>query len=756
MSKTKRGNKAASRKRRAKARQRRRPQPTPLSNADTLLQEGLRLQNAGNLDGAKQAYCDLLELDPSHAQAWHLLGVVLYVRGAHEEAINCLKNATTLAPNESDFFSNLGIAYRAAGDLSKARSALENAMRLDPQSVNAYGNFGTVCLEQRDFQMAEAGFLKAIELDPHQATAAMNLGNLWQHQGKLLDAESLYRRLLTHNPHDPLLQNNLAESLRKQGKSEEAVELLQRALQETPNVVITQMTLGRCLTNLRRLAEATSIFEQLIAQQPSLAKPYHCLGEIQLHSGQLGDAVQSIETSLELDATDAFARGTLGIAYLQMGDRKRAETCFRAVLAAAPTMSDIHSCLLFILSGQADLSPQELYEEHVNWGRQHGDVPTLASADPDEVRLDFTNRKLRIGYVSPDFRSHAVSLYFEPVLQSHDRKRFETFCYAELMVADDTTKRLQEIATHWRYTNGLSDEQVARKIQADKIDILVDLAGHTAGNRLRAFAYRPAPIQITWLGYPNTTGLAAIDYRLTCETQNPLGEPSYHTEELIRMDGGSFCFAQPKQAPPLSNLPAARHGYITFGSLHRPFKISETARDLWAAVLSEVPDSRLLVFNTQFTNASQEELRRSLCERGIHPDRIEIQNEIVGDSHLTAYEQIDIGLDAPPWAGATTTLEALWMGIPVIAYYGDRRSARSTAAIMTQVQHQELIAHSPEQFIRIAHDLSCDYKKLATLRRGLRDQTKATVVNSDHFTRELESVYRKLWKSRHETQVPPR
>ena len=260
-----------------------------------------------------------------------------------------------------------------------------------------------------------------------------------------------------------------------------------------------------------------------------------------------------------------------------------------------------------------------------------------------------------------------------PCLNAIAAERVETYCYAEVDFPDEMTQRLQARSDHWRFTTGLSDRQVAQMIAADEIDVLVDLAGHTSGNRLKSFAYRPAPVQVTWLGYPNTTGLPTMDYRLTCETQNPLNEPSYHTEELVRLPFGAICFSPPPRAPDVTPLPFRVNGFVTFGSLHRPFKITPPVRELWAEVLLANPQSRLILFNTRFTEQWSSVIAEDLVARGIEPDRFEIRKTHDGSSYLDVYKDVDIGLDTTPWAGGTTTIEALWMGVPVVGLYGDRR-----------------------------------------------------------------------------------
>lgn len=711
--------------------------PTTESEIATALQ----FQQSGNLGQAKTIYCQILEREPENPNAWHLLGMTLFAAGQPAEAIDCLQNANTIVPNHPDVLANLGVVYRGAGELDLARGVLEQAVMINPNSLAAATNLGTVLMELSEFDAASEQFLRVLELDPTYDNAAMNLGNVWQQQRRLNDAESLYREILERKPNDSVVLNNLGETLRSQGRWADAAEVLKQSLLLVPNAVETQINLGRTIMNLGQNEEAQTLFANLVSQNPGLAKPYHYLGKTFFDAGDMAKAVANIEQSIMLDPADSYALSSLGFTYLEMGRSEEAATCFRTALEKSPGMSEAHGCLLFVMSGDAEMCQQTLFEEHVRWGKLHGNVEPAGLHTNDRQ----TNRRLRIGYVSPDFRQHAVASFFRPVLEMHDPELVETFCYSETAVADEMTARIKNLTNHWRPTKGLSDTQVAHQIFDDKIDILVDLAGHTSGNRLRAFASRPAPVQVTWLGYPNTTGLEAIDYRLTCETQNPSGEPSYHTEQLVRMPRGSFCFSTPNLTPEIRPSPAIKNGYITFGSLHRPFKISEPVRDLWADVLKATPNSKLLVFNTRFTDETTTKLFDDLAQRGIARDRVEIRNEITGETYLNVYNEIDIALDVFPWSGGTTTAEALWMGVSVIALYGDRRSARSTAAILKISGLEQLIAQSPQQYIELASELALDVERLAQSRTGLRETMRQTLFNAKRFTQDLEHEYRTMW-----------
>jgi predicted O-linked N-acetylglucosamine transferase (SPINDLY family) len=727
--------------------------------AESTISSALRLQRSGQLVEAEHLYRQVLKTEPDNPDAWHLLGMTLFGMQKYAQAIECLKSTLTLTPNQPAVLTNLGVVYRAAGHMDAAKEVLERAAQGDSNCVNALNNLGTVYLELNHLEAAEEKFQKVLALKPDFSQAAMNLANLWQQQGKFLDAETVYRKLATRIPDDGLLLNNLGETLRKQSKWHEAVETFELALANEPENVDIRLNLGRTLAQLGRREEAKCHFVDLINQDLGLAKPHHYLGKLHLDQGEFECAANCLQRAVKLDATNVYALGSLGMVYLEMGEAVRAEKCFRTVVELDPSQHQAHSSLLFLMSGDVTIGQRELFEEHQRWGEWHGSFEPLKSSQKwldskrHEGGRNIKSRKLRIGYVSPDFRKHAVASFIEPVLEFHDRQNFETFCYAEVTLPDAKTNELREMADHWRSTVGMSDEQVARQILSDEIDILIDLAGHTARNRLRVFAYRPAPIQVTWIGYPNTTGLTSIDYRLTCETQNPIDEDSFHTERLLRMPSGSFCFARPKYAPTPSELPAIENKFITFGSLHRPEKISQATLGLWAGVLRSCPESRMSIFNTRFTNETSEKLINGLVQLGVKPNRLLIRNSVNEDHYFHAYDEIDIALDVTPWAGGTTTLEALWMGVPVIAYYGDRRSSRSTAAIMKNIGHASLTASSEIEYQALAKGLSGDIPRLNQYRSMLRAQVEDSLVDAAKFTSRLESCFRNVWKEWCDTDI---
>jgi protein O-GlcNAc transferase len=382
--------------------------------------------------------------------------------------------------------------------------------------------------------------------------------------------------------------------------------------------------------------------------------------------------------------------------------------------------------------------------ESQNWHRQHAEP--LAQLIAPHANDPNPDRRLRIGYISPDFRDHPVGRFMLPLLKSHDHREFEIFCYGDGAAPDEMTAKLQTCADIWRHTAGQTHADLIRQ---DRIDILVDLAGHTLNNRLLVFAQKPSPVQITYLGYPGTTGLAAMDYRLTDVNADPPGETeSFCTEELIRLPRTAWCFSALDENPAIADPPAVRAGHVTFGSFNNLAKLNPPLLQLWAKILQSIPNSRLLLKAKALNSKSvQDRLRESASTAGIPADRLDLCGWLSPVDHLARYSRIDIALDTYPYHGTTTTCEALWMGVPVITLAGSVHLSRVGVSLLSNAGLPELIAQSPEDYVSIATELAGDLPRLADLRRTLRQRMETSpLMDAAQFARDVESAYRAVWR----------
>ena len=454
----------------------------------------------------------------------------------------------------------------------------------------------------------------------------------------------------------------------------------------------------------------------------------------------LDEAVLCYRRAIEIDPNRAAAYNALGSALRESGEIGSAIASFKKAVELQPGFRVAHSNLVYAMHFDPDMTPEENFAEHLRWGSKLAE-PLKAAIRPHGNTRE-PGRRLRIGYVSPDLRNHPVGLFMEPVLQRHHRGEFEIFCYADVRGNDELTQRLRSHADVWRETAGLRDEQLAQLIRNDGIDILVDLTLHMLHNRLLVFAQKPAPVQITHLAYCATSGMSAMDWCITDRHMSPPGVyERYFTEKLLRLGESYWCYVAPANGPAVGPLPASRNGFITFGCLNSPAKLNDRVIELWSRVMGAVAKSRLVI------HAASDSVRERFIKAGISADRISIHSYLPRGAYLNLYNQIDIALDPFPFCGGTTSLDALWMGVPLVTLAGQSPLSRTGVTLLTQIGEMDLIAANAEQYVRIAVDLTDDLMQLAKLRGGLRERvTRSSLMDAARYTRDLEAAYRLAWK----------
>ena len=507
--------------------------------------------------------------------------------------------------------------------------------------------------------------------------------------------------------------------------------------------------LGVLLRQRGRAAEAIEQLRAAAALAPDDAPTQHNLGAALGEAGALGEAVAHYERALAIAPNYALAWKNLAVALQRQARLDDAIEASRRAIALDPSLRGVHSNLLFLLTHSSDHDPAAVFTEHRRWAIQHADHLAPARWADDGRDRDPT-RRLHVGYVSPDFREHAVAFFIEPLLRAHDRDAVAVFCYANVEHADATTERLRGLADGWRAVWDEPDEAVAARIREDGIDLLVDLAGHTRDNRLLAFAGRPAPVQLSYLGYANTTGLEAIDYRLTDGIADPEGTGAErHSEPLIRLPRSFLCYRPPDAAPEVAPARPSKDGAVTFGSFNKALKISPRVVALWARLLAALPRSSLLLKSDSFADSTAREgLLAAFEAQDVDRARISLlpAEETIA-AHLRRYSEIDLALDPFPYNGATTTCEALWMGVPVVALAGTAHAGRVSASILAAVGLPELVAASEDAYIEIALALASDDERRAQLRSSLRKRMLASpLCDAEGAAQALEEAYRTLWQ----------
>ena len=505
------------------------------------------------------------------------------------------------------------------------------------------------------------------------------------------------------------------------------------------------MAEGRARFDANDLVRAQLLFEDILELEPGHADALHFMGLTGHRVRDLGFAIEYFERSIEARPRDAVFHNNLGSMLVQAGRTEEAAAYFRKALEIDPSLNAAHVNLIFVMLFLENARPEDVYAEHVAWAKIHAD-PLLALAKPHGNSRD-PERRLRIGYLSADFRQHALTYFIEPALVQHDSAAFELFCYHSGRVVDDVTRRLAQHADHWHEVIDLDDERVAELIRGDGIDILVDLSGHLRDNRLLVFARKPAPVQLTYLAYPNTTGMIAMDYRITDAVCDPPGATErYYRETLIRLPRCMWCYQPRDDMPAVSPSPARQTGTVTFASMNGASKVTERMLSLWGRILGEVPDSRIVL--TTVPEQGRARIRDALTQAGIAEARISMHDRLPTKDFWALYAGIDILLDTFPMNGGTTTCEALWLGVPVVTRSGDIFQSRAGLSILGAMGLDELIAGSDDEYVRIAVELARDGARLAAWRAGLRERMRASqLTDGRDYARALEAVYRGIWRT---------
>ena len=593
-------------------------------------------------------------------------------------------------------------------------------------------------------QLADAAGRQVIAVAPDHAAAWHLLGLTSRDLGNREFAVECLRRAMQLNPGDPAVHSNLGILLKDQGKLHEAVACYEQALRLKPDFVPACNNLGNAWHQLGRLDEAIASCRQAIQLDPNFADAYVNLGNALKDQGKLDEAAASYEQALALNPDLAAAHSNLGHVQKDRGRLDEAIARYRRAIELRPDVATYHSNLAYTLNFHPDFDACEILKVHQEWNERHA-APLARHIEPHHNDRS-PDRRLRVGYVSPDFRSHSVGRFLLPLLQAHDHNAVEVFCYSSVRKPDENTATCQATADTWRNVRGFSDDDVAQQIRQDQIDILVDLTMHMADNRLLVCARKPAPVQVTYLAYCGTTGLTTIDYRLTDKYLDPPDrDTSCYSEHSIRLPETYWCYRPLAQAPDVSSVPSAHKGYVTFASLNNFCKVTRPTLAAWARLLQSLPESRLVLHTRQ--GAHREELLGFFEQHGISRQRLILMDWLNAVEFLRLHEQIDVALDPFPYGGGTTTCDALWMGVPVVSFAGQTAVSRGGYSILSNLGLADLVAFDVDRYVQIARDLAVDLPRLREIRCQLRDRMqKSPLMNEPQFARNLEAAYRDLWR----------
>jgi protein O-GlcNAc transferase len=675
----------------------------------SLFENAVQCHWAGEVERAELLYRRVIEQTPEHGDALFLLSVLVLKVDRLEEACALLERAVRVAPDNPFYLSSLGSVYGRLGRHREALGVLFMAIARKPDFADAVCTLALTFEAEQELPAAAACHERALELEPSLSLAAERLESVKAKQNALVavvpaapDAES------DLNPAE--LFAALGATLRSGGAADHAAAWYRAAL--------------KC--------------------NPRDAYAHTALGALHVDAGRFDEAIVDFRRALEIDEKFHPARGYLDTALEETGRHDELEAVHRDAVALRPDDPDAHSVLLFNMQFRPNVSASDILTEARAWNARHA-RPLAARALPHQNDRS-PERRLRIGYVSPDFKDHAMSRFTIPLLRSHDHRQFEIFCYSSSNERSKETTLIRRAADVWREVSALDDAILCEVIRRDRIDILVDLTMHLFGSRLLAFARRPAPVQICWLAYPGTTGLETMDYRLSDPYLDPAGEETQvYSEETIRLPDSFWCYDPLTAVPEVSPLPALTAGRISFGSLNHFRKVNDGVLGLWARVLNAVPQSRLVLVAPE--GSARGRLHSFFEAAGVTRDRIEFVGRCARLDYLARYREIDICLDTFPYNGQTTSLDASWMGVPTVTLVGDTVVGRAGVCQAMNLGLPELIATTQDDYVRAASSLARDLEQLSALRRTLRTRLQQSpLMDAPRFARNLEAVYRDVWR----------
>jgi protein O-GlcNAc transferase len=714
-------------------------------NADVHFNLGTIHQDSNKLDKAVTSYSRALAIEPDFMEAHFNLGDTLQKQGNLEQATACYHSTVALQPDHADAHYNLGIALLGLNKLEEAAASFRKTVAVRAENEKAYYNLGIVLQELGRLDEAADSYRKALTLQPNYAEAHYNLGIILHESDQLEEAVACFRKAIAIKPDYAEAYNNLGTSLQKLDQLDDAEDSYRIALSIKPDFAEARGNLGSTLKERNKLDEAADSYRKALAINPDDANSHFGLGATLQALNQLDDAVASYDNALAIKPDYAEAFYGMGSAFKDLGRLDDAATNYRRALAVRPGYTGAQSNLLFSLNYSGDCLPDEMVAE----ARQFGAMVTSESITSKHPNNPDPHRRLRVGLVSGDFRTHPVSYFLDALLKELDTGKLELFAYATTSrEEDDMTARLKRNVPNWRRVAKMDDTTLSTQIRKDEIDILVDLSGHSAGKRLTMFARKPAPVLVTWLGYVATTGVEAIDYILCDQHVLPPEDEWHFVEKPWRLPDTYLCFTPPDMEIDVSALPALANSYVTFGCFNNLTKVTDSVIHCWASILRDVPESRLFLKASQLGDASvQHKIQSQFSSLGIPPERLLLQGFTDRTDYLEAYRLVDITLDPFPFGGVTTSNEALWMGTPILTMQGDMFISRAGGSILHNVGLEHWIADTPRDYVKKAVAYSADLQALSTLRKGLRERfLSSPVCDASQFARNLEDAFQGMWR----------
>jgi len=678
--------------------------------ADAAFAEGVKAYQAGRPGEAEAAFRRAIKKNAKHWRAQYLLGIALHQQGRNDQAAEAIAAAQRLEPRNAEIAANLGVVQRAAGKRPEAIAAFRQALALDPKLVAVQRQLAATLFDVGELTEAEGIARQAVEAEPGHAEGLTTFATILVARRAHADAERLFRSVIASAPGQAEAHNGLGVALRVLGRNVEAIACFMKAAALRPVFGQAYVNLAAALTDEGRPAEAVQAAIEAVRLMPDLAEAHSNHGNALKDLGRVSEAIMALRRALALD----------------------------------PGLAAVHSNLIFALDYDVETPWAEALAERRRWNDRFTAALTRSAA-PHDNDAD-PDRRLRVGYVSADFRRHSASLVLAPPILAHDPGVIDVVCYSSVRSADDVTATFRAKAVLWRDVADLGDQELAIQIRKDRIDILVDLSGHSGGNRLLAFARKPAPVQITAWGYAAGTGLEAMDWIISDAVVAPEDEKPFH-EKPLRLPA-YLCFAPPTAAPAIAPAPCGSSANFVLGFFNRIAKLSDVDVDAQARILRKAPQARILFKDRAFDAAEpRERLRKQFEVRGVEPSRLEFLGSTSQVDQLTAYAGIDLALDPLGYGGGVSAMEALWMGVPVLTCRGDRPSLRGAASMLSAMGLEAFIAKDADEYVAKALARTADPAPLISL----RNETRHRLAISPHmqagpYARAVEAAYRRLWR----------
>ena len=704
---------------------------------------GITLEALKRYDEAIKAYELAIKINPSFIDAYINLGSCLTIIGQVHLAIDIYKRGLNVAPNSIDLLNKLGESLRSMSELDESHKVLSIAIGIDASSFKSWINLGLTEEANKNLGQALLCYNKALETNSDNINALLHLGGACYKFNHYMAAESYFRDALAIESNNYTVINNLAVTLYSLGLFRESEYYSRQVIANNPDDANAYLNLANVLQSLARYEEAEAYYYLTIGLNGQEFVAYNNLGNLYQYTQRLLDAEIMYRKSTLIEGGYPPAHCNLGVVLKDLGKLDEAEISYRRALELKPDYAEAFSSLLFTSNYHPDKSSEEIFAAYQEYDRRFC-VPLR------DQWLPFSNnpepdRRLRVGYVSPDFRICSASYFLEPLLANHSKSVVEVFAYAQLAVEDQMTAAYKSYVDHWVPTLGMNDVDLTERIRADQIDILVDTAGHCANHRLGVFARKPAPVSLSWLGYGYTTGLSAIDYYLTDDMAAPPGSEHLFSEAPWPLDPFAYVYRPAQGMGEVSPLPALSRGYITFGTLTRSVRINYRTIRVWAQILQQVPNARLIIDSVSYKEVPvQDSLAELFAAHGISRDRLEI------GCHSPPWDtlrRIDIGLDCFPHNSGTTLLETLYMGIPFITLADRPSMGRLGSSILRALGRSEWISQTEEEYVRKAVALASNLPTLEINRAVQRGQMKASpLMDEQAFAQKVESAYRMMFK----------